>query len=184
MIRRRSLKVHLDHYALDNGAWLYHVGGVAADFGLFKQALETMGKDADWCVVPDVVAGGTSSLALSERWLPDVLEHTSLALIPVQDGMTTVDLEPLVGPRVGLFVGGSTAWKWTHAHVWAHFAHEREIYIHVGRVNTRGRADHCANLGIHSADGSSVSRFSITASRFKEATSADRHAQIHLRLGP
>lgn len=67
---------------------------------------------------------------------------------------------------------------------WAAFARDRGIYIHVGRVNTIGRASHCADLLVDSADGSSVSRFSITATRFKDATNADRHAQIHLRLGP
>lgn len=177
----RNLRVRLDRFALDNGAWLYHQAGATCDYGLFASALASMGPRADFAVVPDIVAGGVDSLRVSEQWLPVVLAATTLALVPVQDGMSPDDIAGLVSDRVGIFVGGSHSWKWTTVDRWASFAHARACYIHVGRVNTIGRADHCADLGVHSADGSSVSRFSITASRFVGATNPNRESQGNLR---
>lgn len=183
VIARRGTTPNLDHYALDNGAWIYHEAGVPGDFGPFVEALAKIGRDADFVVVPDMVAGGGASLRLSEAWLPLVLHSTRLALVPVQDGMQPRDVEHLIGERVGLFVGGSDAWKWTHVADWVHWAVDRQIYIHVGRVNGEQRSMRCADLGANSADGSTVSRWPIAnAHLMEEATRADRHSQVHIRL--
>jgi len=177
----RSISTNLDNYALDNGAWLYHVAGLAPDFGRFAAALETKGAGADFVIVPDIVAGGLASLRMSETWLERVLERTPLALVPVQDGMVPGDVAGIVGPRVGIFVGGSRHWKWCSVTEWSTFAHDRGVYIHVGRVNSRRKSALCADLGIHSADGSSVSRFSKTADRFVAAVDPNRQAQGNFR---
>ena len=180
-ITKRSTTVHLDRYALDNGAWLFHTIGSDADFQPFIDALVTIGPRADFVVAPDIVAGGADSLRLSTRWLPWCLMHSRLALIPVQDGMHPEDVAAMVGERVGIFVGGSLEWKWTTVASWARFAELEGIYIHVGRVNSDRKARRCADLGVHSCDGSTVAQFPReTCDRMVKATQPNRPWQGHL----
>src|ERR1700677_3164902 len=98
----------------DNGAW--------ADFKAERQFDEDkFDRFLDWCaaqpvppcmiVLPDIVAGGIASLELSVRWSNRCLSVSPLVLLAVQDGMTEQDVAPLVGPKVGVFLGGSTEWK-------------------------------------------------------------------------
>jgi hypothetical protein len=121
-----------------------------------------MGSGADWSVVPDIVAGGRASLDLSLRWLRHVLDETPVALIAVQDGMTTDDVRGYIGHRVGLFVGGSTTWKLSTMGEWAALGREHGAWVHVGRVNTARRIKECQIAGVDSFDGTSVSRFAKT----------------------
>ena len=90
-------------------------------------------------VLPDIVAGGLESLELSKRWLNRCLSICPLVLIAVQDGMEPADLAPLVGPSVGIFLGGSTEWKLARMVDWGRFCAHRDLYYHVARVNTAGR---------------------------------------------
>jgi hypothetical protein len=121
--------------------------------------LHRFGPAADFVVVPDIVLGGMESLDLSLAWLPRVLEHTPRALIAVQNGMTHNHLAGILSPRVGVFVGGDTEWKEQTMHDWARTAEEAGAWCHVGRVNTLRRLRLCQMGGVHSFDGSGVSRF-------------------------
>jgi hypothetical protein len=67
-----------------------------------------------------------------------------------------------VEPRIGIFVGGSTAWKIESLILWGRFAAIFGCYLHVGRVNTARRIRLCALAGADSFDGSSASRFATT----------------------
>lgn len=98
-------------YVLDNGAWSDFQAGRSFDDDAFARLVDQLGGGADWIVLPDIVAGGLASLDLSIRWLNRCLSACPLVLIAVQDGMTEADLAPLVGRSVGIFLGGSTAWK-------------------------------------------------------------------------
>lgn len=149
-------------YCLDNGAWTYHQLGVLFDEARFAAALAAFGPGADFVITPDIVLGGRDSLALSLSWLPRVLAHTRLALIPVQDGMVAADVADLVGDRVGIFVGGSTQWKERSLPVWAGVRRATGCYLHVGRVNTARRIAICAAAGADSFDGTSASRYAVT----------------------
>ena len=88
-----------------------------------------------------------------------MLGHAPTALIAVQDGMVTGDIEHLLGPSVGVFVGGSTEWKIATLHEWARVARSAGAWCHVGRVNTVGRMNRCSTAGVSSIDGTSVTRF-------------------------
>jgi hypothetical protein len=121
-----------------------------------------MGKEADWTVIPDIVAGGHASLDLSLRWLRRVLDSTQRGMIAVQDGLTVSDVAPFVGPGVGIFVGGSTSWKLETLAAWATLGRDSGSWVHVGRVNTAKRISACAIAGATSFDGTSVSRFAKT----------------------
>ncbi len=144
-------------YALDNGAWTAHTHGEPFDESAFVRAVDRLGAGADFVVLPDIVAGGLKSLAYSLSWLPR-LEHPHL-LLAVQDGMTTEDVRPHLGQRVGVAVGGTTDWKLGTLHHWGSLARETGCWLHVLRVNSQRRIRRCQDVGAHSFDGSGPSRF-------------------------
>lgn len=154
-------------YALDNGAWTAFQQGTPFDEGAFLGLLDALGDGADWIVLPDIVAGGLASLDYSLSWLDRVPGHRLLA---VQDGMTAADVRSLLGPAVGLFVGGSTEWKLSTMRQWGALAREVGCYMHVGRVNTRRRIALCAEAGADSFDGTSATRFAVNIPKLTAAT--------------
>ena len=156
-------------YALDNGAWSAHCKGTLLDEGAFAKALDLLGTYADWVVVPDIVAGGHLSLALSTQWLPRVLNQSPCALLAVQDGMMVEDIAHFLGPHVGIFVGGSTAWKEATLPQWGALARQIGCWCHVGRVNTVRRIHLCGFAGVTSFDGSSASRYAVNTPRLDHA---------------
>lgn len=153
-------------YALDNGAWTAYVQGTPWDEEAFRRLVDLLGRDADFVVAPDIVAGGLASLRLSEKWLARLTDADRPTLrrilVPVQDGMTAADITPLLSETVGIFVGGSTDWKLLTMGRWADVARERGAYCHVGRVNSAVRIRMCGRFGVDSFDGSSASRFALT----------------------
>lgn len=155
-------------YALDNGAWTAFTQGEPFDVAAFEKALDLMGAEADWVASPDIVGGGMRSLELSESWLPRLID-ARLVLIPVQDGLTADDVRPLLGNRVGIFLGGSTEWKLATMREWGELAREVGCYYHVARVNTRRRIEMCSEAGATSFDGSSASRFAASLPRLERA---------------
>jgi hypothetical protein len=151
-----------DRYVLDNGAWADFQAGRSFDEDAFERLVDRLGARADWIVLPDIVAGGLASLALSTRWLNRCLSACPMALIAVQDGMQETDLEPLVGRSVGVFIGGSTEWKLANMLRWGAFCAERGVHYHVARVNTERRIWLAAASGADSIDGSSATRYAVT----------------------
>lgn len=85
-----------------------------------------------------------------------------LVLIAVQDGMEARHLEPLVGPAVGIFLGGSTEWKLERMREWGEFCAERGLHYHVARVNSIKRMSAAIHAGADSIDGSSASRYAVS----------------------
>lgn len=150
-------------YALDNGAWGAFQRGVAFDRDAFWHALDRWGEGADFIVLPDIVAGGLRSLELSLAWLFDVRQY-ALPMLAVQDGMKPEDVEEVVGPGCGIFLGGSTAWKWATLPSWAVFAKLYRAPLHVGRgCNSQRQIRKCAAVGASSADGTSATVYSVNA---------------------
>lgn len=165
---RGELRTEGFPYALDNGAWTAFQRGEAFDVAAFERAVDALGSGADFIVAPDIVEGGGRSLRLSESWL-ERLALIAPVLIAVQDGIAAADVEPLIGARVGLFVGGSTEWKERTAPTWGALGRTRGAHVHVGRVNTARRIHLCAHAGAHSFDGSSVTRFVANLPRLDRA---------------
>ncbi len=150
-------------YAIDNGAWTAHTQGKPWDEDAFVRLVATHGVGADWVVAPDIVEGGAASLAVSLSWLPRLLDACPRVLIAVQDGHEARDVERLLGERVGLFVGGSSAWKeFSTLSIWGPLARSSGCWMHVGRVNTARRIAICSSAGATSFDGTSVTRFAKT----------------------
>jgi hypothetical protein len=156
-------------YAIDNGAWTAYVQRRPWDERAFVAVVEKLGAGAEFIAAPDIVAGGLQSLRLSEQWLPRLDGIGRRRLIPVQDGVQDGDVGPLLGPPVGVFVGGTTPWKLTTMASWARLARERNAYCHVGRVNSARRIRMCALAGVDSFDGTSASRWAVTVKRLDNA---------------
>ena len=156
-------------YALDNGAWSAYQQQQPFDEMAFLLALRKLGSRADWAVLPDIVSGGIASLEMSLRWMRRTLNETSIALLAVQDGMVRSDVSQLLGERVGIFVGGSTQWKEKTLAQWGALGRHVGCIVHVGRVNSARRIHLCANAGVTSFDGTSVSRFAKTLPRLDYA---------------
>jgi hypothetical protein len=153
------------HWAADNGAWSDYQQGREFDGDQYERFLtwvEAQTTVPDWLVLPDVVAGGAASLALSARYRNRCQAIAPLVLIAVQDGMEPDDIAPLVSSSVGIFLGGSTEWKLATMACWGAFCAERDIYYHVARVNTAKRVHMAHAAGADSIDGSSASRYAVT----------------------
>jgi hypothetical protein len=74
-------------FGIDNGAWKAYQQGIPFQEEPFAQLVERYGCAADFVVLPDIVAGGTASMAFSLSWIPR-LRHINHLLLPIQDGMT------------------------------------------------------------------------------------------------
>lgn len=167
-------------YALDNGAWTASEErrkGLRAtadlDLRAFKVAVDRMGAEADFIVVPDVVADAARSWPLTRYWLRrlrrDRRLRRAVLMIAVQDGMEPEAIRPFLSRRVGVFVGGSTEWKLSTMTAWGRLAADQGAWCHVGRVNTGRRARLCEIAGVRSFDGSGPSRYSQERRRIDEA---------------
>ena len=160
---RGVLRTEGFRYALDNGAWTSFQRSEPFHVPAFERAVARLGADADWIVVPDIVMGGLASLQFSRDWLDRLRRRRALSgatfLIAVQNGMKPAHVGGMLGPQVGIFVGGDTRWKLATMAQWARLAHAHGAICHVGRVNSARRIHLCAAAGIDSFDGSGVSRF-------------------------
>ncbi|HEY4037785.1 MAG TPA: hypothetical protein VGM15_03105 [Burkholderiaceae bacterium] len=150
-------------YALDNGAWHSYIQARPFDRVAFLKAVEMLGRDADFIVIPDIV-GSSESLAFSLGWLDTLADYKKL-MLPVQDGMTAQDVTPWLSERIGCFVGGTTEWKLRTMAMWAHVAHAAGAECHVGRVNSVYRIRACAAAGVDSFDGSNASRYAVNLAK-------------------
>lgn len=158
---RGALRTEGFRYCLDNGAWTSYQRGEPFSSVHFEAAIDLLGDNADFVILPDIVGGGVASLRMSMDWAPR-LDHIDRLMLPVQDGMTPDDVAAIVHPRIGIAIGGTTEWKETTMRQWGELAREKLSFLHVLRVNTRRRIRLCQDAGADSCDGTSVTRFAKT----------------------
>jgi hypothetical protein len=129
------------------------------------------GRPPQWIVLPDIVCGGEDSLNLSMNWLRWLRRCAAFRgqtfMLCVQNGMDTCKrmlarIKRVIGPKVGIFVGGDSNWKEVTARFWCQLARSVGGLSHVGRVNTARRIEIVGDAGAHSFDGTSVTRFPKT----------------------
>jgi len=159
-----------EEIALDNGAWTTR-NAQPFDNKKFALALNRFGRRADWVACPDIVFGGKRSLEFSLMWLKHVQGATERVLIPVQNGMDASDVAALLGPKVGLFIGGDDTFKETTAGIWGGLCRAAGAWCHMGRVNAKRRIWIADAAGCTSIDGSGVSRFAKHQPRVNRALS-------------
>lgn len=138
IVRGRLRGRRLERWAYDNGAFEDWRHGRPFDDAQFRADLVAIsdGPPPDFLVLPDIVAGGLESLAMSMRYF-DELPRADWYLA-VQDGMTVGDV-PWTCGIAGIFVGGSLEWKLRTGAEWVQAAHAHGLKCHVGRVGTRRR---------------------------------------------
>jgi hypothetical protein len=125
----------------------------------------------DFMVVPDLVAQGEASLALSLCWL-DRLRTPVRKFLAVQDGMGFDLGDELLVRFDGIFVGGSIEWKIATGHGWVTKAHQLGLPCHIGRVGTYTRVKWDWTTGCDSIDSSFPLWSRDNLRRFIEAYSA------------
>jgi hypothetical protein len=147
-------------YMIDNGAWGASQRETLWDGDAFLRLLDLHGEGSDMTVLPDIVGGGSKSLARSLEWVDRVRAYGAPLLLAVQDGMDPDEVESALGEaRAGIFVGGSTEWKIRTLPDWGRMARRLKVWLHVARVNTAKRIRICQLAGAHSFDGTNVTRF-------------------------
>jgi hypothetical protein len=115
------------------------------------------GMELAWVTCPDVVGDAVATLALWDRWAPEVESRGLRPAFVGQDG-----LDPAVIPSQAgcVFLGGSDAYKLgAGGRATAREARARGVALHIGRVNSVQRVAYAGRLGADSVDGTGFSRF-------------------------
>lgn len=122
-------------YILDNGAFKAFVNNVPWDATAFVSRLnqiESMPRDPDFVVLPDVVTDPEGTIKRSTEWA-DFIRYDHV--FAVQDGITpkrAVDVANRLECE-GLFIGGTVKWKRENAETFVTEAHENDLICHIGR---------------------------------------------------
>lgn len=171
-------------FKIDNSAFSVWRGVLtqADAIARFERLLASHGRDplCEGIIAPDIVNGGMVSWALSLSRLDSLLEYGPRVYLPVQPGIAPSTVAPMLGERVGVFVGGSSEWKEATARAWADLARDRGAKCHVGRVNSLRRLLIVKAAGAHSFDGSGPSRFAKALEEMQAARAVA--AQVGLVL--
>lgn len=171
-------------FMIDNSAFSVwrEVLSQADALARFEALLEKLGRDplCEGIIAPDIVNGGMASWSLSMSWIDHLLDYGPRVYLPVQPGIAPSTVAPLLGARVGVFVGGSSEWKEATARAWADLAREHGARCHVGRVNSLRRLLIVKAAGAHSFDGSGPSRFAKALEEMEAARAVA--AQVGLVL--
>ena len=145
-------------YILDNGAFISYTHNQPWNESLFYKVIRRLVDQnivPNFVVVPDIVGKGIDSLKHSEIHRERIPLHWTKYLC-VQDGMTRNDIN--LSNYDGIFIGGTTDWKWKTAKMWVGFAHDNDKPCHIGRVGTIENYRRAYYLGADSVDGSNPSR--------------------------
>lgn len=148
-------------YIVDNGAYRAYLKGEILDINKFYNFLGKIDKccyPPDFVCIPDIVADGKKSFEFSFSHIGKIPEKFKKFWV-VQDGQYPAMIEETVIHLIdGLFIGGSTIWKWRTAHLWIELAHDYGLRCHIGRVGTWKNFLRAYNLGADSVDGSTPMR--------------------------
>lgn len=145
-------------WAADNDAYL------AWDEARYRAMLETIA-DIEGCLfvtAPDVVGDAEATLDLFSQWERD-LGELPIALV-AQDGLEKIDERLIPWKKIqALFIGGTTRWKMGNAaRSLGTEAKRRGLWLHMGRVNTKGRVRYAQSIGCDSVDGTTYSMYRQT----------------------
>ena len=156
-------------WAIDNGAFSNFS---KASFLSLLAREEHHREKCLFVTAPDVVGSARRTLEVFERWAPQ-LAGWRLAIV-CQDGQEHL---PMPWDAIdAVFIGGSTNWKCSIAAVQIiQAAQLLGKHVHVGRVNGPERWEHFDKLGVDSADGTGIARYS----HMREAI-ANRHRQENM----
>lgn len=146
-----------DGNALDNGAFKAYSYGLKADFSKFLKRLNVAKYNNfffDFCVVPDIVAGGNESLVFSNSYIDNLNKQYfgQKFYLVVQDGMSESEVLKSISKYSGIFVGGTLPWKLRTSKDWIQLAHNHNKLCHIGRVGTVKRVLWAKSISADSVD--------------------------------
>lgn len=141
-------------WGFDNGAFMDWTSGKSFDEGRFVGKLaEATGAGTPYlAVVPDLVARGSESLAMSLAWR-EKLEQQWPWYLAVQDGMTVDGVRQVLPLFSGIFLGGTDKFK-LGAYKWCDLAHSEGKPFHYARAGTITKLRHAIKIGADSIDSS------------------------------
>lgn len=158
-----QLLTPLTRYKLRNpsGKWAIDNGGFkAVDVNGLLSLMKREEHHRENCLfvaVPDIVGSAQRTLELFHHFRP-VFKGWRVALV-CQDGQ---ELLPIPWDQIdAVFIGGSTNWKCSQ-HVVQIIKTAKILgkHTHAGRVNDPSRWDHFEQLGVDTADGTGLARYS------------------------
>lgn len=150
--RMRQLPEPGQLWAADNGRYSAPANYSDAGYLAWLERLEPYRDRCLFATAPDVWSDWPATLELSRPMLRPIRELGYRVAIVAQDG-ATVDTVPW--PEVdALFVGGTDPWRHSDAlRELVAEARRRELWVHLGRVNSLRRLRFAEALGCDSADG-------------------------------
>jgi hypothetical protein len=102
---------------------------------------------------PDKLCDPFETMKLYDKYAMKIKEKGYKVAFVCQDGQEAYDIPECDA----VFIGGSTEWKLGKgADKCIKTAKERGLWVHVGRVNTRGRIIHFKLRGVDSVDGNCI----------------------------
>jgi hypothetical protein len=135
-------------FGLDNGAFNNGFNEVK-----FFEKIKQLDKYMNQCLfitIPDVLGDAKATLDLFDEWYPKVKGMGELAFV-AQDGQEHLDYPTNID---WIFIGGTTKFKMGAAgKKCIQKAHDLNLKIHVGRVNSMKRFRYFRDLGCHTVDG-------------------------------
>jgi len=148
---------HDDPYILDNGAFAAYRDNELWDADAFAgrvAQIETMPRDPDFVILPDVVTNPSRTKERATQWAGIIDYQTAY---PAQDGVNPEDCIDICD-RLGcgtIFVGGTVEWKRRNAEAFVETAHAHGFDCHIGRPGDLQWANH---IGADSVDTTSIVR--------------------------
>lgn len=142
-------------YILDNGAFRAFKRNEPWDVDAFAGRLgqlDTMPRDPDFVVLPDVVTNPEKTKKRASQWAGAIGYPTAY---PAQDGVTpeeAVEIAEQLGCDT-VFLGGTVEWKREVAHEFVDVAHDHGLRLHIGRP---GNLVWARDTGADSVDTTSV----------------------------
>lgn len=126
------------------------------------QRLRNWGPQPLWVTLPDVVGDSQETMILAEEWASTVRNVFNFkAAYVIQDGQTVKNLPWELADAI--FIGGTTGYKLGYeVRKIVREANKRNIWVHMGRVNTRKRIVYAHQIGCDSVDGSAFSMYRDT----------------------
>lgn len=107
---------------------------------------------------PDVVGDWRATRERFDEWQVELSACWQPIAYVIQDGQPFDDVP--WRSIDALFIGGTTEFKLSaEAERLARSAWRRDLWVHMGRVNSRKRFDYARAIGCHSVDGTSYSRW-------------------------
>lgn len=146
-------------WALDNGAYHAYLNKESFDEISFRRTINRIDEfpKPDFIVVPDIVAGGMNSLDFSLQWLKELPDKYDY-FIPVQDGMDVEVVKEISDKCVGIFIGGTMAWKFRVGREFADMGKRLGLAVHIGRIGTYSNLIWANSIGASSVDSCNFNR--------------------------